>query len=115
MGDSPVYVVERKLGKGGFGQVYVGRRTKPESQGCTQGPNATQVALKFEHRSSKGCDYGPPYEWNVYNSLGGILGVPKVHMHASSHTALTSLWREVCSPPFWSLSPNRSSGSAGAG
>jgi serine/threonine protein kinase len=41
-----------------------------------------QVALKFEHRSSKGCNYGPPYEWSVYNAfstLGGILGVPKVH------------------------------------
>ena len=25
-----------------------------------------QVALKFEHRSSKGCNYGPPYEWSVY-------------------------------------------------
>lgn len=26
MGNSPVYKTERKLGKGGFGQVYVGRR-----------------------------------------------------------------------------------------
>ena len=26
----------------------------------------SQVALKFEHRSSKGCNYGPPYEWSVY-------------------------------------------------
>lgn len=25
-----------------------------------------QVALKFEHRNSKGCNYGPPYEWQVY-------------------------------------------------
>ena len=25
-----------------------------------------QIALKFEHRSSKGCNYGPPYEWQVY-------------------------------------------------
>ena len=40
------------------------------------------MALKLEHRSSKGCNYGPPYEWSVYNafsSLGGIMGVPKVH------------------------------------
>lgn len=29
-------------------------------------PCAAQVALKFEHRSSKGCNYGPPYEWSVY-------------------------------------------------
>lgn len=26
----------------------------------------SQVALKFEHRNSKGCSYGPPYEWQVY-------------------------------------------------
>lgn len=26
VGNSPVYKIERKLGKGGFGQVYVGRR-----------------------------------------------------------------------------------------
>ena len=76
--------MERKLGKGGFGQVYVGRRvTSSGTRGETTGnANSNQVALKFEHRSSKGCNYGPPYEWSVYNafsSLGGILGVPKVH------------------------------------
>jgi len=84
VGGSPVYIVERKLGKGGFGQVYVGRRvTSSGTRGSDAGSaNANQVALKFEHRSSKGCNYGPPYEWSVYNafsSLGGILGVPKVH------------------------------------
>ena len=26
VGNSPIYKTERKLGKGGFGQVYVGRR-----------------------------------------------------------------------------------------
>ena len=76
--------MERKLGKGGFGQVYVGRRvTSSGTRGETTGnANSNQVALKFEHRSSKGCNYGPPYEWSVYNAfstLGGILGVPKVH------------------------------------
>ena len=28
--------------------------------------NFLQVALKLEHRNSKGCNYGPPYEWQVY-------------------------------------------------
>lgn len=82
VGGSPVYIVERKLGKGGFGQVYVGRRaTTSTAKGANEhiGPGANEIALKFEHRSSKGCNYGPPYEWSVYNSLGGILGVPKVH------------------------------------
>lgn len=36
VGGSPLYKVERKLGKGGFGQVYVGRRTAP-------GPGAVEV------------------------------------------------------------------------
>ncbi|XP_065044185.1 casein kinase 1-like protein HD16 isoform X3 [Musa acuminata AAA Group] len=73
--NSPVYKVERKLGKGGFGQVYVGRRISPtNANDTTTGSNA--VALKFEHRNSKGCNYGPPYEWQVYNTLGGIHGMP---------------------------------------
>jgi len=81
VGNSPQYTVERKLGKGGFGQVYVGRRMGVTGRAAqeTTGPNAVQVALKFEHRTSKGCNYGPPYEWTVYNNLGGIHGVPKVH------------------------------------
>ncbi|XP_052176320.1 casein kinase 1-like protein HD16 [Diospyros lotus] len=78
VGGSPLYKIERKLGKGGFGQVYVGRRV---SGGTIDrnGPGAAEVALKFEHRSSKGCNYGPPYEWQVYNTLGGSHGVPRVH------------------------------------
>ncbi|KAM0007733.1 putative kinase, ATP binding protein [Helianthus debilis subsp. tardiflorus] len=65
VGGSPLYKVERKLGKGGFGQIFVGR---PVSGGTERisGPGATEVALKFEHRNSKGCNYGPSYEWQVY-------------------------------------------------
>ncbi|KAG5059683.1 hypothetical protein JHK87_000712 [Glycine soja] len=29
-----------------------------------------EVALKFEHKSNMGSNYGPPYEWKVYNTLG---------------------------------------------
>ncbi|KAI5382260.1 Casein kinase 1-like protein hd16 [Lathyrus oleraceus] len=78
VGGSPVYKVERKLGKGGFGQVFVGRRVTGGNDRLN-GPGATEVALKFEHRNSKGCNYGPPYEWQVYNTLGGSHGIPKVH------------------------------------
>eukprot|EP00958_Prasinococcus_capsulatus_P015012 scaffold1590_cov417-Prasinococcus_capsulatus_cf.AAC.17 len=77
VGGSPMYVVGRKLGKGGFGQVYVGQRTSGSTE--RTGINAKEVALKFEHRSSKGCNYGPPYEWSVYSTLGGCHGIPKVH------------------------------------
>ncbi|XP_031259785.1 casein kinase 1-like protein HD16 [Pistacia vera] len=78
VGGSPVYKIERKLGKGGFGQVFVGRRVHGGTD-RTSGPGAMEVALKFEHRNSKGCNYGPPYEWQVYNTLGGSHGVPRVH------------------------------------
>ncbi|KAJ8490900.1 hypothetical protein OPV22_012621 [Ensete ventricosum] len=78
VGGSPVYKVERKLGKGGFGQVFVGRRVTGGID-RTMGPGALEVAIKFEHRNSKGCNYGPPYEWQVYSSLGGSYGVPRVH------------------------------------
>lgn len=71
--NSPKYRVDKKLGKGGFGQVYVGQRISANA------PGADEVALKFEHKSSKGCTHGPPYEWQVYDILGGIHGVPRVH------------------------------------
>ncbi|KAL5707873.1 non-specific serine/threonine protein kinase [Ranunculus cassubicifolius] len=78
VGGSPQYKVERKLGKGGFGQVFVGRRISGGTDRA-MGPAAMEVALKFEHKSSKGFNHGPTYEWQVYNILGGIHGVPRVH------------------------------------
>ncbi|KQJ85564.1 casein kinase 1-like protein HD16 [Brachypodium distachyon] len=78
VGGSPEYKVERKLGKGGFGHVFVGRRLTG-GNGRSTGASAQEVAIKFEHNSSKGCNYGPPYEWQVYAALGGTHGVPKVH------------------------------------
>lgn len=77
---SPVYAVEKRLGKGGFGQVYLGRRLfARKSTKDPEGAGALQVALKFEHRTSKGCLNGAPYEWNVYSQLSETYGVPKVH------------------------------------
>ncbi|QDZ23278.1 serine/threonine protein kinase [Chloropicon primus] len=77
VGGSPAYLVEKKLGKGGFGQVYTGRRVNG-SESVIDGAHAYKVALKFEHRSSKGCGYGPPYEWSVYSALSGCYGIPRV-------------------------------------
>jgi len=106
VGGSPSYTPEKKLGKGGFGQVWLGRRNvaprgaaaiaaknNPDGPGAMQvrggvvvqgeslakvedrsqldhglvlSPVFLQVALKFEHLTSKGCTNGPPYEWSVY-------------------------------------------------
>lgn len=41
MGGSPVYKIDRKLGKGGFGQVYVGRRMTGGTERI--GPQAVEV------------------------------------------------------------------------
>lgn len=41
VGGSPVYKIERKLGKGGFGQVYVGRRLSGGTE--RTGPQAVEV------------------------------------------------------------------------
>lgn len=43
VGNSPVYKTERKLGKGGFGQVYVGRRVTGGSD--RTGPDAIEVSF----------------------------------------------------------------------
>ncbi len=42
VGGSPIYIVERKLGKGGFGQVYVGRRAVATT--AKDGPQANFVS-----------------------------------------------------------------------
>lgn len=43
MGNSPMYKTERKLGKGGFGQVYVGRRVSGGTE--RTGPDAIEVSF----------------------------------------------------------------------
>lgn len=45
----------------------------PSCAPCTAGETnrkvPAQVALKFEHKNSKGCNFGPPYEWSVYSCV----------------------------------------------
>ncbi|KAK9032262.1 hypothetical protein V6N11_056535 [Hibiscus sabdariffa] len=101
VGGSPMYRIERKLGKGGFGQVFVGRRISPT------GPGALEVALKFEHRSSKGCNYGPPYEWQVYNALGGSHGVPRVHYKGRQGDYYVMVM-DMLGPSLWDVWNNNS-------
>ncbi|KAF6140998.1 hypothetical protein GIB67_006627 [Kingdonia uniflora] len=100
LGNSPVYKLDRKLGKGGFGQVYVGRRVSGGA-GRT-GPNAIEVALKFERRSSKGCNNGPPYEWQVYSALNGCYGIPLVH-HKGRAEEYYVLVMDVLGPSLWDV------------
>ncbi|XP_042498035.1 casein kinase 1-like protein HD16 isoform X2 [Macadamia integrifolia] len=108
VGNSPMYKIERKLGKGGFGQVYVGRRMSATiTMDRSTGPLASEVALKFEHRSSKGCNYGPPYEWQVYNTLGGSHGVPRVHYKGRQGDYYVMVM-DMLGPSLWDVWNNNS-------
>ncbi|XP_062221040.1 casein kinase 1-like protein HD16 isoform X2 [Phragmites australis] len=101
VGNSPKYRVDRKLGKGGFGQVYVGHRIS------VNGPGAVEMALKFEHRTSKGCNNGPPYEWQVYNIVGGIHGVPRVHYKGRQGEYYVMVM-DMLGPSLWDVWNNNS-------
>lgn len=60
VGGSPVYRIERKLGKGGFGQVYVGRRIPPPPALADRtGPGAAEVwqFLFYDHFYSWLCKW----------------------------------------------------------
>ncbi|KAI9107819.1 hypothetical protein K1719_021155 [Acacia pycnantha] len=107
VGGSPMYKIDRKLGKGGFGQVYVGRRISGVNMNERTGPGAVEVALKFEHRSSKGCSYGPPYEWQVYINLGGSHGVPRVHYKGKQGDYYIMVM-DMLGPSLWDVWNNNS-------
>lgn len=67
------------------------------------GPNANLVALKFEHRSSKGCSFGnPPYEWSVYQSLGGVHGIPRVH-YKGQQSDYYIMVMDMLGPSLWDV------------
>ncbi|XP_019257568.1 PREDICTED: casein kinase 1-like protein HD16 [Nicotiana attenuata] len=101
VGGSPVYKVERKLGKGGFGHVFLGRRLSSGNERSI-GQGAVEVALKFEHTSSKGCNNGPPYEWQVYNTLGGSHGVPRVHYKGIKGDYYVMVM-DILGPSLWDM------------
>ncbi|KAE9584630.1 hypothetical protein Lal_00021743 [Lupinus albus] len=105
VGGSPWYKLERKLGKGGFGQVYVGRRFTGSNLSERTGSGAVEVALKLEHKTSKGCNHGPPYEWQVYNTLGGSHGVPQVHYKGRQGDYYIMVM-DILGPSLWDVWSN---------
>ncbi|KAG4177384.1 hypothetical protein ERO13_A11G302766v2 [Gossypium hirsutum] len=96
-----MYRIERKLGKGGCGQVFVGRRVSGGNERAT-GSAAMEVVLKFEHRNNKGCSYSPSYEWQVYNALGGSHRVPKVHYKGKQGDYYVMVM-DILGPSLWDV------------
>ena len=99
---SPVYMTGKRLGKGGFGQVFLGTRAG-RARSTQKEPKPAEVALKFEHKTSKGCTAsGPPYEWSMYSSLGEVYGVPKVHFRGQQGDFYVMVM-DLLGPSLWDV------------
>ncbi|VAH64528.1 unnamed protein product [Triticum turgidum subsp. durum] len=61
------------------------------------------LCLKFEHRNSKGCNYGPPYEWQVYSSLNGCYGIPWVHYKGRQGDYYVLVSLDILGPSLWDV------------
>uniref|UniRef100_A0A7I4CGD4 Protein kinase domain-containing protein n=2 Tax=Physcomitrium patens TaxID=3218 RepID=A0A7I4CGD4_PHYPA len=58
---------------------------------------------KFEHRSDKHNNHGPPYEWQVYNTLGGSHGVGRVYYKGRQGDYYVMVM-DMLGPSLWDVS-----------
>ncbi|XP_073042274.1 casein kinase 1-like protein HD16 isoform X1 [Primulina eburnea] len=105
--NSLTYKIGKRLGKGGFGQVYVGRAISGDSISRRTGRGAAEVAIKFEHHESKGCKIGPPYEWEVYITIMGSPGIPQLH-YIDRQGDYYLMIMDKLGPSLWNFSENNS-------